>query len=153
MFSECFAFKNKVAEGQKNFLSVCFPTSPCTVTVSIQSLRSQRLLDRMNSQYNVCLSRCTECVICTFHSYVFSCSCIYCFNIKSAADGCEVVQCGISVWSSQCVFVSAAYYKRKGLVLLLSRCAPFVQYVSYCHGCRFVLFPGLSITRFIHKLI
>ncbi len=29
----------------------------------------------------------------------------------------------------------------------------FVQYVSYCHGCRFVLFPGLSITRFIHKLI
>lgn len=116
-------------------VSVCFHTSPCTVTVStqsLQSLRSQRLLDRMNSQYNVCLSRCTECVICTFHNYIFSCSCIYCFNIKSTADVCKVVQCGISVWSSQCVFVSATYYKRKGLVLLLSQMCTFFSFRTIC---------------------
>ncbi len=129
MFSECFVFKNKVAEGQKDFLFCMFSHKSLYSNCVNPVLKVSKAIDRMNSQYNVCLSRCTECVICTFHSYVFSCSCIYCFNIKSAADGCEVVQCGISVWSSQCVFVSAAYYKRKGLVLLLSRCAPF--FLSY----------------------
>lgn len=103
------------------------------------------------------MKECTQHIVCTLCNLIFLCFCKYCFNIKSTImadlqERYEVVRCEISGCSSLCVFVSKYAFR---CTLLWSPRTPLL-FGTICHLLSwmwFGLFHGLSITRFIHKLI